>query len=81
MFLIANDFSPGIINFIIPANTRIVDPPIKFNLVNDDRLEPEEEGLRLVLVVDESKTPIGQVIFEGRQLALLRIDDYDDGKL
>ena len=81
MFLIADDFSPGLINFTIPANNQTVDPPIKIKVENDNRLEPKEEGFRLLLVVDESKTPISQVVFEGRQLVLFRIDDLDDSKL
>ena len=44
-------------------------------------LEAVHEGFRLVLEVDETKgTSLSEVHFGARQMALFRIDDYNDSK-
>ena len=51
-------------------------------VVDDDILEPEQEGFRLVLIVDDTMTPRSQVSFGlGGQVALFRIDDQKDSEL
>ena len=50
-------------------------------LIDDDMLEPLKEGFRLVLVVDELRTPKSQVRFGSRQHALFQIVNDDDGEL
>ena len=50
-------------------------------LIDDNTLEPVEEGFRLVLVVDESRTRRSLVAFDtARQIALFRINDYMDSE-
>ena len=50
-------------------------------LIDDNTLEPVEEGFRLVLVVDELRTRRSLVSFDtARQIALFRINDYMDSE-
>ena len=52
---------------------------VEIVVVDDDLLEPQSEGFRLLIVVDELRTPLSQVRFD-RQIALFRIDDATDSK-
>ena len=79
MYLV-EDFSPKVIPFTIRANSTIPELNVMIT-VDDDKLEPVEEGFRLVLVVNESSTPRSQVSFPtGKQIALFRVVDYTDSK-
>ena len=70
------------IPFTIRANSRQPDQSVVITLIDDDTFEPVQEGFRLVLIVDETRTPRSQVSFGvGGQLALFRIDDYTDSEL
>ena len=73
------DFSSRRIPFTVPANSTKMNQSVIISLIDDDVLEPTKEGFRLVLVVDESRTPTTNVrISTGRQLALFGIDDRRD---
>ena len=75
------DFSSRRIPFTVRVNSTEPEDVVVITLINDNRLEPIEEGFRLVLTVDEAMTPRSYVTFElGRQLALFRIDDYTDSE-
>ena len=75
------DFDSRSIPFTIPGNQTIANQSVEIVVVDDDLLEPEEEGFRLLLVVDELRTPLSQVKFtQGRQLALFRIEDHTDSE-
>ena len=70
------------IPFTIRAESSQPEDRVVITVINDDTLEPEEEGFRLVLTVNEALTPRSQVSFGfGGQLALFRIDDYTDSEL
>ena len=76
------DFSSRIIPFTIRANSSEPEEKIVITVVDDDMLEPEMEGFRLVLIVNDSMTPRSQVSFGlGGQVALFRIDDQKDSEL
>lgn len=76
------DFSSRSIPFIIPANSTKPAQDVVIVVNDDNKFEPVEEGFRLVLLVNESMTPLSLVTFGlGRQVALFRIDDLQDSKL
>ena len=75
----AEDFVSRKIPFTVPANSTVVNQSVVIVVVDDDMLEPEMEGFRLLLVVDESRTPKTKVTF-GSQLALFRINDQTDSE-
>ena len=78
----AEDFVSRRIPFTIPGNQTVANQSVEIVVVDDDMLEPQYEGFRLLLIVDESRTPLSQVTFsEGRQLALFRIDDQMGSEL
>ena len=81
-FFAVEDFNSRIIPFTIRANSSEPEESIVIVVVDDNSLEPKEEGFRLVLIVDDSMTPRSQVSFGvGRQVALFRIDDQTDSEL
>ena len=71
------DFITRRIPFTIPANSTQLNQSVIVTLIDDDKLEPLEEGFRLVLIVDELRTSKNLVKF-GRQLALFQINNRDD---
>ena len=76
------DFSSRIIPFTIRANSTEPEGNIVITVVDDNILEPEQEGFRLVLIVEDTVTPRSQVCFGlGGQVALFRIDDQQDCEL
>ena len=74
------DFESRSIPFTIAGNTTKTNQSVKIVVIDDDLLEPRREGFRLLLVVDELRTPLSQVRFNGNQVALFRIDDYTDSE-
>ena len=79
-FNAVEDFDSRSIPFTIPSNTVQTNQSVEIVVVDDDLLEPQQEGFRLLLVVDELRTPLSQVRFNANQLALFRIDDYTDSE-
>ena len=76
------DFSTRIVPFTVRANSTEPEEKIVINVVDDNVFEPEKEGFRLVLIVNDSVTPRSQVAFGlGMQVALFRIDDQKDSEL
>ena len=76
------DFVTRRIPFTIPGNQTVTNRTIEIVVVDDNMFEPVEEGFRLLLIVDEERTPRSLVRFvEGRQLALFRINDLTDSEL
>ena len=77
----AEDFISRKIPFTVPANQAVANQTVEIVVVDDNLLEPVEEGFRLLLIVDTERTPLSQVTFaDGRQLALFRIDDTTDSE-
>ena len=69
------------IPFTIRANATVPEHSVVITVIDDDQLEPEEEGFRLVLIADPARTPRSHVAYgSGRQLALFRIDDHTDSE-
>ena len=76
------DFVSRRIPFTVPGNQTVTNQTVEIVVVDDNMLEPVEEGFRLLLIVDDTRTPISQVSFkEVRQLALFQIYDRTDSEL
>ena len=75
------DFNSTSIPFTIPGNELEPDRSITIFINDDDMVEANYEGFRLVLEVDETKgTRLSEVKFGIRQMAVFRIDNFNDSK-